>query len=105
GPGGRGGVRLVALMETVRFGVVPMQLLQKRSRSALVKGPVTAGVKVCPAQLVLLKPKPLLLTVRFCGSMEAAFTSVTSPGLLVRSQLVATPVWKSVCVVSVRQLL
>ena len=37
--------------------------------------------------------------------MAAAFTSVTSPGLLVRSQLVATPVWKSACVVSVRQLL
>src|SRR5215470_9342665 len=52
----------VARIETVRFGVVPVQFVQKRSRSTLVKRPVIADVKVCPAQVVLVKLKPLFVT-------------------------------------------
>src|SRR5712671_1331090 len=104
-PVGTAGLPLVALIETVMFGIVPVQALQKRSTSALVNWPLTSGVKVWPAQLVLLKPKPLLVTERFCWSMDAEFNSVTAPGLPVRSQLVAIPVWKSAWVVSVKQLL
>jgi len=65
-PVGTGVTPVVALIETVMFGVVPVQPLQKKSRSILVAWPVTAGVKVSPPQLVLLKPKPLFVTVVFC---------------------------------------
>ncbi len=34
--------------------------------------------------------------------MAGAFNNVTSPGLLVRSQLVIAPAWKSACVVSTK---
>ncbi len=37
--------------------------------------------------------------------MLAAFSSMTSPGLAVRSTFVGTPVWKSAWVVSVGQAL
>ena len=57
---------VVALMEIVMFGVVPVQPLQNRSTSILVSCPVTPALKVWPAQLVLLKPKPLFVTVVFC---------------------------------------
>src|SRR5260370_40096893 len=102
-PVGTAGVALVDLIETVIVGVVPVQPLQNSSTSALVSLPVTAGVKVWPAQLELLKPNPLFVTVVFCGSILAPLKRRTSPGLLVRSQLVGTPPWKSAWVVSVRQ--
>src|SRR3954464_13891055 len=57
---------LVARMETAKLGVVPVQPLQKRSRSTLVTVPFTAGVNVCPAQLVAFMPKPLFVTTVFC---------------------------------------
>src|SRR3954471_2211365 len=94
---------LVARMDTARFGVVPVQLLQNRSRSTRVRLPLTPAVNVWPAQLVALIPKPLFVTVVFCWSILAAFSRVTSPGLLLKSQFVATPLWKSGCVVSVMQ--
>jgi hypothetical protein len=56
----------VALIATVMFGVVPVQPLQNKSTSTLVNWPVTVGVKVSPAQAVLVKPKPLVVTVVFC---------------------------------------
>src|SRR6266567_1184643 len=57
---------LVALTDTVIFGVVPVHPLQNRSTSALVSWPVTPAVKVWPNQLVEVNPKPLLVTERFC---------------------------------------
>src|SRR3954462_13811620 len=57
---------LVARMETARFGVVPVQPLQNRSRSTLVRLPLTPAVNVWPAQLVAFMPKPLLVTTVFC---------------------------------------
>src|SRR5260370_40386085 len=94
-PVGTAGVALVALIETVIFGVVPLQPLQNSSTSALVSLPVTAGVKVWPAQLVLLKPNPLFVTVVFCWSILAPLKRMTSPGRLSRSQLVGTTRWKA----------
>ena len=82
----------VGRIETLRFGVVPVQALQKRFRSTLVKLPVAADVNVCPAQLVLVKPKPLLVVDAFCWSTFAGARRVTSPGLVVRSTFVNTPV-------------
>src|SRR4029453_4464179 len=87
-PVGSAGLPVAARIETGRFGVVPVQPLQKRSRSTLDKLPVTPAVKVCPAQLVLVKPKPLLVTVRFCWSRFAGASRTTSPGLVVRSTFV-----------------
>src|ERR1041385_1851480 len=105
GRGGSAGLPAVARRETVRFGIVPVQPLQKRSRSARVSVPVCAAVKVCPAQLVLLNPKPLLVTVRFCWSMKSGLASLTSPGLALRLTLFGMPARKSPCVVSVRNAL
>ena len=89
----------------MRFGVVPVQPLQKRLMSTLVNRPVVAGVKVCPPQVVVVMPTPLLPSVVFCWSMRSGLRSSTSPGLTARSTFVATPVWKSACVVSVRHAL
>ena len=66
---------------------------------------MTPDVNVWPAQLVDVKPKPLVVTVVFCWSTVGTLSSVTSPGLVVRSTFVPTPVWKSACVVSVGQAL
>jgi hypothetical protein len=57
---------LVARIETVMFGVVPVQPLQNRSTSTAVNWPLTPAVKLWPNQLVELKPKPLLVTDVFC---------------------------------------
>src|SRR6266542_2130640 len=57
---------LAALIETVIFGVVPVQPLQNKSRSALVNWPLTPAVNVWPNHEVELKPKPLLVTDVFC---------------------------------------
>src|SRR5436305_4799066 len=59
GPVGTAGLPAVARIETVRLGVVPAHPLQNRSRSARVSCPLTAAVKVWPAQPVELKAKPL----------------------------------------------
>ena len=60
-------------------------------------------MKVWPAQLVLVKPKPVGVTVVFCAVELSGFASTTLPGLAVRSQLAGTPRWKAVCVLSVKQ--
>ena len=65
-PVGTGVAPVVARIETVRFGNVPVQPLQKRSRSTCVSWPVTPAVNVWPAQLVLVIPKPFGVTDVFC---------------------------------------
>ena len=57
---------LVARIETVMFGVVPVQPLQNRSTSTAVNWPLTPAVKLWPNQAVEVKPKPLLVTDVFC---------------------------------------
>src|SRR5215212_416853 len=66
----------VALTETVRFGNVPVQVLQKRSRSTRDSCPVTPAWKVCAAQFVALNPNPLFVTLRFCWSTFAGLSRV-----------------------------
>ena len=61
------------------------------------------GVNVWPAQLVLVKPKPLGLTFVFFASVLSGFASTTLPGLVTRSQFDGTPRWKVLCVLSVKQ--
>ena len=56
----------MARIETVMFGVVPVQPLQNRSTSTCVNWPVTPAVKVWPTQDVAVKPKPLVVTDVFC---------------------------------------
>src|SRR5262245_11331020 len=90
-------------METVMFGVVPVQRLQNRSRSTRVSGPAVTGVNVGPAHEVELNPKPEFVTVVFCWSMCGTLARITSPALAARSQFVPTPDWKSPCDVSVKQ--
>jgi hypothetical protein len=85
------------------FGGVPVQAEQNKSTSTFVAWPDTAGVNVWPNHDVLLKPVPLVLVLVFCWSMAGVFVKVTLPGVVFRSALVATPAWKSVCAVSVRQ--
>src|SRR4051812_23472361 len=94
---------LVARMETARSGGVAPQPRQKSGTSALTSFPLIAGIKVCPVQAGVPKPVPVVVPAVLDWSSCGAFSSLTSPGLLVRSQLVATPVWKSACVVSVKQ--
>src|SRR5882724_1855745 len=53
-------------IETVRFGVVPVQLLQNRSTSTCVSWPLVPTVKVWPNQLVEVKAKLLAVTDVFC---------------------------------------
>ena len=56
----------VARIDTVMSGFAPLQLFaQNSSTSRRFSWPVTVGVKVWPAQLVLLKLKPVGLTVAF----------------------------------------
>ena len=83
---------------------MPVQPLQKRSRSTLVSLPVTAGVNVWPAQLVAGETEAVG-GHRQCsaGRRRPHSTASRRRGCSVRSQLVGTPVWKSACVVSVRQ--
>ena len=65
-PVGTGVAPVVARIETVMFGVVPVQPEQKRLRSTCVSWPATPAVKVCPAHAVLLNPKPAFVVVVFC---------------------------------------
>jgi hypothetical protein len=51
---------LVALTDSVRFGVVPVQPLQKRLMSALTSCPERPALNVCPSHVVDVKPKPLV---------------------------------------------
>ena len=46
GPVGSGVVPVVARIETVKFGVVPVHALQKRSRSTRVSKPLLGALKV-----------------------------------------------------------
>ena len=65
-PVGTAGVPVVARIDTARSGVVPLHPLQNRSRSMRFSGPLTDGMKLWPAQLVAVNPKPLVVTVVFC---------------------------------------
>src|SRR6185295_1825922 len=104
--GAMGTPPLVARRLTVRFGVVPVQPEQKSLRSTRTRGPLTEGVIVCPSQVVVVVPTPLLPRVVFCWLRFSTWsTSLTSFGLVVRSTLLGTPVWKSAWVVSVRHAL
>src|SRR5436305_6019072 len=96
---------LVLRIESVRFGVVPVHPEQKSWTSTFTSWPVTAGIKVCPPQLAVPKLVPVVVPAVFDWSRFGAFTRRTSPGLVVRSTLVATPVWKSAWVVSTGQAL
>src|SRR5256885_1136952 len=89
---------LVARMESVRFGVVPVHPLQNKLTSTFVTCPVPMGVNVCPNHVVVLKPPPEVVISEFCGS---PFTSCAEFGVVRRSTLVGTPACKSACVVSV----
>src|SRR5436305_10204419 len=96
---------LVFRIESVRLGVVPVHPEQKSWTSSRTSLPVTAGVKVCPPQLVVAKPVPVVVPAVFDWSMKGAFVSVTSPGLVLRSRFDDTPVWKSAWVESLGQAL
>ena len=57
----------MARIDKVRFGVVPRAAAAEEvDVDPRDSAPVTAGVKVWPAQIVALMPKPLEVTVRFC---------------------------------------
>ena len=56
---------LVAWSDRVRFGVVPVQLKQKRLTSALVRFPDRLGVNVWPPHVVVVIPTPEVLSVSF----------------------------------------
>src|SRR5205809_275485 len=83
---------LVLRIETVMLGVVPVQPLQKSWTSAFTSVPVTPGIKVCPPQLGVPKPVPVVVPAVFDWSTVGAFDRVTSPELVVRSRLIDTPV-------------
>src|SRR4051812_18973675 len=84
------------------FGLVPLQLEQKSSTSTRLSWPATVGVNVWPAQLVLLKPKPVGLTLLFFAAVLSGFASTTLPGLETRSQFVGAPRWNVDCELSVK---
>src|SRR5437016_2173105 len=82
---------LVLRMDTVRLGVVPVQLEQKSWTSTVVSRPVAAGIKVCPSQLVVLTDVPVVVPAVFDWSILGVFWRMTSPGLVVRSTLLVMP--------------
>src|SRR6185369_3262696 len=84
---------LVVRTSPIRLGSVPEQVAQKMTTSRRVSCPVTLGVKVWPGKLVVVKPTPLVLASSTFRSIAGAFTKVTLPGLVVKSQLVGTPSW------------
>src|SRR4051794_20030815 len=92
---------LVLRIESVRFGVVPVHPEQKSWTSSFTRLPVTAGIKVCPPQLVVEKLVPVVVPAVFDWSRVGAFDRVALPGLAARSRFVGVPAWKSSCVVSV----
>ena len=85
----------VARTESVRFGGVAPQPLQKSWISALTRSPVTPAMKVWPVQLGVPKPVPVVVPAVFCWSTVMGFNRITSPGLVFGSAFVGTPVWKS----------
>src|ERR1043165_9550608 len=98
---------LVGRTESVRFGGVAPQPLQKSWTSVLTSCPVMPAMKVWPVQAGGPKPAPVVVPAVFCWSSSGAFASMTPPGLVVRSSAAdgTPPARKSVCVVSVRQAL
>src|SRR5262249_36851603 len=98
---------LVARIEAVMFGVVPVQPPatppQNSWTSTFASEPLTAGIKVWPFQPVAVKPVPVLVPSVYDWSRVGTFNSVTLLGLPVRSVLFGTPSWKSLVVVSVMQ--
>ena len=93
---------LVFRTDSVRFGGVAPQPLQKSWTSALARVPLTAGIKLWPVQLGVPKPVPVVVPAVFAWSTAGAFERVTSPGLVLISRLlVKTPSWNSALVVSV----
>src|SRR3954471_9609784 len=92
-PVGTGVVPVVFRIDSVMFGFAPLQPEQKSSTSTRLSWPETVGVKVWPAQLVLLKPNPVGLTLEFFVSVLSGFERTTEPGTDVRSQFAGTPRW------------
>src|SRR6185436_14048860 len=83
---------LVALTESVRFGVVPVQEEQIKLMSTLLRAPLIPGVKVCPPQVVMLRvPVPLPVLV-FCRSRVMGLSRTISSTLVLSSTFVGTPV-------------
>src|SRR5437868_8992654 len=91
---------LVARIETVTFGLAPLQPEQNIARSTEFSWPVTCGWNVCAAQVTFENPKPLLLMLLFCS---LGFPRITSPGLVFKSTLNGVPALKSAFEVSVKQ--
>jgi len=94
---------VVVLTSAMMFGLVPEQVLQKMYTSRRASFPVIVGVNVWPARLVELKPKPFAFASSTRRFKIGEFVRVTFPGLELKSQFAGTPVWKSACVVSVKQ--
>src|SRR5258708_309251 len=57
---------LVARTESVRFGGVPPQPIQKSGTSTFTRVPVTAGMNVWPVQLGVPNPVPVVVPAVFC---------------------------------------
>src|SRR3954451_6657987 len=106
-PVGTAGLPAVARSDSVRSGGVPVHeappWTQKSSTEACVRRPVLLGTKVCPAQVVELKPKPLLDTVRFCWLTPTSWASLTEPGVEISSQPEGSPAWNAFWELSVKQ--
>ena len=94
---------MVLRIESVTFGLLAVQPEQKSSTSTRLIGPVTVGVNVWPAQLALVMPKPVGLTVVFLASVLSGAASTTLPGVETRSQLEGLPPWNVDCELSVKQ--
>ena len=56
--GTRGWAAVVARIDTVRFGVVPVQPLQNIATSSFVSRPFTPGTNVCASHVVVVTPTP-----------------------------------------------
>src|SRR4029453_3081458 len=89
-PVGTGVAPVVFRIERVTSGLFRVQR-QKSSKSTRLSWPVTVGVNVWPAQLVLVKLKPLGDTFEFCAAVLSGFASTTLPGLATRSHADGMP--------------
>jgi hypothetical protein len=96
---------VVARIDRVRFGAVPVHPEQNRFISAFCSEPVIPSVKVCPHQFVESRALPEPLSDVFDWSRTVGRESITLFGFEVRSVLFKDPVWKFACTVSVKQLL
>ena len=102
-PVGTGVAPVVFRIDNVTLGVFAVHDAQNSSTSIRLSWPLTVGVNVWPAQLVLLKPNPLGLTLLFFAAVLSGAASTTLPGLETRSQLDGLPRWNVDCELSVKQ--